>query len=351
MIKLSNYEFTLPEQLIATEPASPRDSSRLFVYDSKQDEVVHDTFFHLDRYLPKNSLLVFNNTKVVPARLWLRKKTGGKIQVLLMMNEFRSGDSLIKGIVDRTFTTGITLYFQSGATLTSVAQDEQFFFFQPSVGHDELWKLLFQEGVTPIPPYIKGTTLSEETLREKYQSILAKHPASVAAPTASLHFTPRLLSKLSERHIARTEVTLHVGAGTFSPLTEESFLSKKLFTEYYHIDVHSATQINKQRQNGHPVISVGTTTVRTLESAAALHGDSTIHSGDGSTNIFIHPPYPFKVTDALITNFHVPRSSLILLVDAFLKHKKARRNILDLYNIAVSEKYRFYSFGDGMLIY
>jgi S-adenosylmethionine:tRNA ribosyltransferase-isomerase len=351
MIKLENYDYCLPRELIANSPASPRDSARLFVYNTTTDEIAFDTFAHIDQYLPTPSLLIFNNTKVVPARLWLTKETGGKIEVLLMMNEYRHGDELIKGVVDRRILPEAILTFKSGATLTVVKQEEQFFFFKPSVAMSKIWELLNAEGVTPIPPYIKGAALSETALREKYQSILAKYPASIAAPTASLHFTNRLLSKLEQKGVKRTEVTLHVGAGTFAPIDETNFRTKKLFTEYIDITKTSADAINRAKTLGIPVIPVGTTAMRTIESAAQNQCQGlALTSWSGPTNIFIYPPYEFKVADGLITNFHVPKSSLLLLVDALLRHKKAKRGILDLYNIAIREKFRFYSFGDGMLI-
>lgn len=353
MLSLDDYNYRLPPELIANTPASPRDSARLFVYNTRTDEVTFDTFRNIDRYLPKPSLLVFNDTKVVPARLWLTKETGGKIEVLLMMNEYRSGDALLKGVVDRKILVGAKLYFHTGAFLEVIRQEEQFFFFKPSMSIAQLWALLAKEGVTPIPPYIKSTPFSEHTLREKYQSVLAKHPASIAAPTASLHFTKRLLGKLERGNIDHAEVTLHVGPGTFAPIDETNFRTKKLFTEYYDITQSSARVINEAKRKHIPVIPVGTTAMRTLESAAAHHSkdsSSKIVACSKPTNMFIYPPYDFKIADGLVTNFHVPKSSLMLLVDALLLHKRAKRRILDLYTIAIDEKFRFYSFGDGMLI-
>lgn len=346
MQMLQQYDYHLPARLIANVPASPRDSARLFVYDTKTDEVIFDTFLHLERHLPPNSLLVFNNTKVVPARLWLKRESGGKIQVFLMMNELRPEDVFIKGIVDRKLSVGAKLYFWSGVYLEVVGQDEQFFFFMPSVTREELWSLLTKEGVTPIPPYIKNSPLTESTLREKYQSVIAKIPASVAAPTASLHFSQRLLKKLDQHAFMRTEVTLHVGAGTFAPIDESNFQSKKLFTEYYAITREASKKVLEAKASHTPVVPIGTTALRTLESDMR----SGLKAGEGKTDIFIFPPFEFKVADALITNFHVPKSSLMLLVDAFLAHKKAKRRILDLYEIAIANDFRFYSFGDGMLI-
>jgi S-adenosylmethionine:tRNA ribosyltransferase-isomerase len=317
------------------------------VYDTATDTIAFDTFKHIGKHLLHPSLLVFNDTKVVPARLWLTKETGGKIEVLLMMNEYQPHDTLLKGIVDRKIETGATLFFKSGAELKVVKQEDQFFFFQPSVTMPMLWKLLEQEGSTPIPPYIKDTKLSERVLREKYQSVFARERASVAAPTASLHFTEKLIDTLTKKSIAHTEVTLHVGMGTFAPITDKHIAEKKLFTEYFTVPEKSARTINDAKAAQVPVIAVGTTAMRTLESAAKKH---TVLASAGATNIFIYPPYNFAIADGLITNFHVPKSSLMLLVDAFLKHKKAKRDILALYDVAIKEKFRFYSFGDGMLI-
>jgi S-adenosylmethionine:tRNA ribosyltransferase-isomerase len=362
MISLDDYDYILPDELIAKDPAHPRESARLFVYDTSSDEIFFDTFANIREYLPKNSLLVFNNTRVIPARLWLKKPTGGKIQVLLSMNEYRPGDEFVKGVVDRKIEIGIKLSFKSGANLEVVKQEEQYFFFKPSISIDDLWKLLDDEGVTPIPPYIKGSSLDEQKLREEYQTVFAKAldgaGASVAAPTASLHFSSELLDRLSHEGVWRAEVTLHVGSGTFAPISENNFENKKLFTEYWSIDEGEANKINLAKREGVSVIPVGTTALRTIESAATLA--STKENGEPSyevssasgkpTDIFIFPPYKFKMADALITNFHVPRSSLMLLVDAMLKAKGAKRDIKELYEIAKKEGFRFYSFGDGMLI-
>lgn len=358
MISLDDYDYDLPEDFIAKDPAQPRESAKLFVYNTKTDEISFDTFANIRQYLPAESMLVFNNTRVIPARLWLKKETGGKIEVLLMMNEYRRGDTLVKGVVDRKIEVGAKLYFQSGAYLLVDHQEEQFFFFKPSMPISGLWTLLDIEGVTPIPPYIKGSSLNEKTLREEYQSVLAKVPASVAAPTASLHFSDSLLKELKNNGVDRAEVTLHVGAGTFAPINENNFISKKLFTEYFTVDEDTAKQINNAKADGVSVIPVGTTALRTLESAAtisSLDEDGKTHyhlkaESGKPTDIFVFPPYEFKIADALITNFHVPRSSLMLLVDAMLEAKGAKRRIIDLYEIAKQNDFRFYSFGDGMLI-
>lgn len=347
-MNLETYNYHLPPELIASVPAKPRDSARLFVYNTKTDKVTFDTFRNVGKYLPPDTLLVMNDTKVLPARLFLNKETGGKIEVLLSLNELQPGDTIVRGIVDRKLLVGTRLYFKKKTHyLDVVGQEEQYFIFRPSVGIEGLPSLLMKEGHTPIPPYIKKTPLSERALRHRYQSILAREGTSVAAPTASLHFTTRVLKDLELRGTKHTEVTLHVGAGTFAPITEENFKQRMLFTEYCEVSKASARAVNSALSHNHPVIPVGTTALRTLESFAHQHS---ILSGEKGTNIFIFPPYDFQVASGLITNFHVPKSSLLLLVDALLLHKNAKRRILDLYDIAIKEKFRFYSFGDAMLI-
>ena len=365
MMDLNKYQYDFPEELIAKSPANPRESARLFVYNTKTDEIQFDTFANIAAYLPKPSLLVWNNTKVVPARLWLTKQMleekgkkkirrgGGKVEVLLMMNEFHVGDTEIKGMLEGKILAPTRLFGKDGVYFDVTRREDRFFFFKPSFPMEYIWKFLDEAGETPIPPYIEETPLSEESLRTEYQSILAKYPASVAAPTASLHFSTQLLEDMGVAGISSTEVTLHVGAGTFAPITDENFVTKKLFTEYYDIAKESAEKLNAAKRSGIPIIPVGTTAMRTLESSTSLVQGLPLYevkSGSSKTNIFIFPPYEFKIADGLITNFHIPGSSLLLLVDALLTHKKSKRNILDLYKIAIENKFRFYSFGDGMLI-
>jgi len=354
MDQLSPYDYHLPPELIATEPATPRDSSRLFVYSTLTNTVTLDIFRNLAEYVPAHTTIVFNDTKVVPARLHLTKPSlsaqagGGKIEVFLLLNELLPGDTLVKGIVDRRAEVGWHLAFPSGDTLEVVRQDEQFFFFQPSVSIPELWKLIDIHGETPVPKYIKGSTLDEGTLREKYQSIFAEHPASVAAPTASLHFTENVLAHLKRKGCVDARVTLHVGPGTFAPVTEESFATKKLHREYGSIGTDTASLINEAKRNNDPIMTVGTTATRVVE--AFTDNSGLVVPQEGPIDIFIFPPYTFKASDILLTNFHLPKSSLMLLVDAFLRHKGAKKNILELYQRAAKEKFRFYSFGDAMLI-
>jgi S-adenosylmethionine:tRNA ribosyltransferase-isomerase len=367
MFDLEHYNYHLPKELLASEPAKPRDNARLFVYNTQIDEIFFDRFINLDKYLPEKSFIVFNNTKVLPARIFLHKEKvfyqssslsglrsrgGGKVEVLLLINEWRDGDKMIKGMVDRKIEIGQKLYFSSKYWLEVKKQDNNIFYFVPNFAVTKLKKILEKYGKTPIPRYLKGVNLNESKLRERYQSIFAKRAGSIAAPTASLHFTPRVLKKISKKGIKHTFVTLNVGMGTFSPLSENNFKTNKLHTEWIEISKTSANKINKAILSGYNVVAVGTTTTRTLESAATKKlGDQYFLSEmRGGINTFIYPPYHFKLVDTLITNFHLPKSSLMLLVDAFLKNKKAKRDILNLYQIAIQEKFRFYSFGDAMLL-
>lgn len=341
MSLLDTYDYELPKELIASTPAEPRDSARLFVYNTKTDDVRFDYFYNLSAHLPEESLLVLNTTKVVPARVKLKKENGGMVEILFLINE-KTGDNVIPCLADRKLYVDSVLFFPNGKSVVVRKQTEERFFLELQFPREDLPALLEQYGTTPIPKYIKGNMLHEEVLRERYQTIFADVPLSVAAPTASLHFTERVFASLAEKHISHVPVTLHVGLGTFAPVKDENIAEKKLHNEWFEIPEESAKLIRVAKEHNHPVVAVGTTVVRTLESAArGMHG---------ATDIFIFPPFEFKVPDALITNFHVPKSSLMMLVDAFLKDKNAKRGILDLYAIAIKEKFRFYSFGDAMLL-
>lgn len=339
------YDYTLPEELVGIKPAEPRDSARLFVYDTASDTVSFDMFANIDKYLPRQSLLVLNDTKVVPARVTLYKETGGKVVALFLMNEYQGGDS-VRVLLDRGVALSAPLYFdrdKSKHRLQVVGQEENVFILKPEFAMELLPKLLEQYGAMPLPPYLKEVTLSERELRSRYQTVFASRPASVAAPTASLHFTPRVFEKLEGKGIERAYVTLHVGLGTFAPLTAENLKTGTLHFERYEVSEESVRKIQQAKKEKRNIVAVGTTAVRTLESLAK--GNSS-----GETNLFIRPPYDFKLVGSLITNFHIPKSSLMMLVDAFLQHKKAKRSVLNLYKIAITEKFHFFSFGDAMLI-
>ena len=341
-----DYNYNLPRELIAHTPAEPRDSSRLLVYSTKTDEIVIDTFSHISRYIPAQSVLVLNDTKVVPARLELMKLTGGAVRVLFLINEWdRKGP--IKGLPDRKLSVGDLLYFNHKAVLEVIIQHNEEFIFKLHVSAEEFEKMCTLHGKTPLPPYIR-TTLNETEAREKYQTVFASNPSSVAAPTASLHFTDQVFRSLAAKGVERVNVTLHVGRGTFAPVTPEQIESKSLHTEPIQVSMESAQKIFSAKQAGRLIITSGTTATRTLEASAdkLLKGEGYM----GDTSLMIAPPYQFKIVDAMITNFHLPNTSLLLLVDAFLQSKGAKRTWRDLYERAIKEKFRFYSFGDAMLI-
>lgn len=369
--EISQYDYHLPEELIRKEGVEPRDSAKLFVYDTKTDTVIHDVFLNLAKYLPAHSLLVLNDTKVVPARLHLTKETGGKIEVFVLANEISSAakglnqdpgfldsgsatgmtNEEIPVLVDRRCEIGWKLFFPNGDFFEVTRQEENRFFVR-LVGEKNLKDLLEKFGETPIPPYLEENSSilqerREEKLRERYQTIFAHNGNSVAAPTAALHFTDRVFESLQEKNIEHISVTLDVGLGTFAPLREENFKEKKLHSEWIEVSKETAQKINDAKEKGSQIIPVGTTALRTLESCSK---NGSVEQFSGKTDIFISPPYRFQIADALITNFHLPKSSLMLLVDAFLQDKGAKRNLIQLYKEAIKEKYAFYSFGDSMLI-
>ncbi|HEX7724386.1 MAG TPA: tRNA preQ1(34) S-adenosylmethionine ribosyltransferase-isomerase QueA [Candidatus Paceibacterota bacterium] len=343
---VDDYKYKLPNELIANKPAEPRDAARLMIYSTATDEIVFDTFANISRYLPGGSLLVLNDTKVVPARMPLTKVTGGTVNILFLMNEWNGGTT-IKGLPDRMIVPGEALYLVNRPVAEVVSNVREEFTFNLKVTPDQFRQLCEVYGRTPLPPYIHSD-LPEERVRVEYQTTYAARPASVAAPTASLHFTDRVFAALEAKEIQRTYVTLHVGRGTFSPVTADMEKTGKLHAEPIHISGESAELIRATKAAGKPVIASGTTAIRLLESAPdqILAGQSY----DGETALFIRPPYQFRVADALITNFHLPGTSLLSLLDAFLQSKQSRKSWRDLYDVAVRDHFRFYSFGDAMLI-
>lgn len=344
---LSEYVYELPAELLASTPIEPRDAARLFVYDTKKDEITFDVFSNIGKYIPTSSLLVLNETKVVPARIFLKKKTGAVVEILLLVNE-KKVDNLIRGLPNRKIEEGEVLSFPNGQTITMLSHDAQYFSFQMNFPKEALGNLLREYGTTPVPNYLGTSGLTESVVRARYQTVFAKEGASVAAPTASLHFTEELLDRLQKAGIETASVRLDVGLGTFASITKNQIEKGELHAEHFFVGKDSAESIAKVKRDGRLVVAVGTTAMRTIESMAdrILAGQECF----GETRIFIRPPYSFKIADALITNFHLPRTSLMALVDAFLEHKTAKHRILDLYKIAIQEKFRFYSFGDAMLI-
>ncbi len=338
---LKLYDYSVPAELIAKKPAHPRDSAKLLVFKRKTKEVYFDKFANLGKYLPPKAILVLNDTKVLPARLIVKKPTGGLARILYIG---RTG-SLLEFLSDRNLDIGSTIEINSKVFFNVYSKTEGHYFLRPSFAVDKTFEVLEKYGITPIPPYIKNIPLSEKQLRKEYQTVFAHHKGSVAAPTASLHFTKKLLSNLKKSGVKVVFTTLHVNLGTFSPFTEELFKKSRLHTEYYEISKESADTLNKAKKEKIPIVAVGTTVVRTLESASNNAGK--ISKLKGNTDIFIKEGYKFKFVDGLITNFHVPKSSLLMLVSAFA----GRKNILDIYQKAIKKEFRFFSFGDGMLIF
>lgn len=346
---LASYDYSFPQELIAKEPVSPRDAARLLVYDRKNDKVRFDTFANLAEYLPKNSVIVFNKTKVIPAKLTLRRTTGGIVSALLISVQ----QDTITVFVSKGVRPGDKLIWQGGHSFSVIVGGLQESLLKTSFPMTQLKDLLEEYGETPLPPYLKYSPLSEEQRRREYQTVYADESGSIAAPTAGLHFTEELIKKCAQPctqsgtgersgHDVRY-VTLHVHLGTFAPLTEEQWNTKKLHTEYYSIDPQTVASLNVAKAEGRPIIAVGTTTVRTLESASDR---GSIVRPSGTTDLFLTEESPLHFTDHLITNFHVPRSSLLMLVSAFT----GREKLLELYQKAIDERMRLFSFGDGMLI-
>lgn len=339
MLKKSDFYYDLPEELIAQTPVEPRDSSRLLVYDEKTDKIEHKIFRDILDYFHEGDLLVINNTKVYPARVYAHGKNGGKMEILLLKRlNLTEWECLVKpgkrAKIGESFTVNDELSFTVVDNADGGGRKIAFSF--DGVFED----ILSRVGEMPLPPYIKEKLENQS----RYQTVYAKREGSSAAPTAGLHFTKELIEKLKEKGVEFAEVELNVGLGTFRPVKEENVLDHQMHTEHYYIDEKNAEIINRHKKNGDRIIAVGTTSVRTLETVADENGFVAACSGD--TSIFIYPSYKFKCVNGLITNFHLPESTLIMLVSAFLTREKT----LELYRLAVEGKYRFFSFGDAMLL-
>jgi S-adenosylmethionine:tRNA ribosyltransferase-isomerase len=343
------YDYDLPDELVAKTPAHPRDAARLFVYDSASDTITFDIFAHLDRYLSAGDVVVLNDTKVLPARAFVQE-SGKPIEILFLLNEHHSEERIVKGIVGGKLTAGNIYHIADEVTVRAIGNEKNIFSFELLAPYEIFIAALKQKGTMPIPPYLGKSEMSESALRTEYQTIFAAHEGSVAAPTASLHFTDEVFARLHEKGIEKAYTTLHVGLGTFSPVTETMLVQKELHREPYWIGHDAIAAMQKARSAGRRIVACGTTVARTLESVGAELFNQSPQDNAGETALFIQPPFAFQAADALVTNFHVPRSSLMCLVDAFLEHKKASRKIIDLYNLAIQERFRFFSFGDAMLI-
>jgi len=340
-LKVSDFDYELPEELIAQHPLQRRDMSRLLVYDRKSKDIHHRIFKDIGEYLKAGDCLVINDTKVIPARLYgVREDSGGAIEFLLLE---RLADNKWEVLVKpgRRAKIGARFIFGDGLLTAEVLdigkEGERIVQFKYKGIFEEI---LDQIGNMPLPPYI------HEDLEDKnrYQTVYAQHYGSAAAPTAGLHFTEELINDLKSKGVNIAKVTLHVGLGTFRPVKTDIVEEHSMHAETYLVSQETADIINRCRKNGGRIVAVGTTSVRTLESVA--DDDGIIHPKQGKTDIFIYPGYRFKAIDMLITNFHLPRSTLLMLVSAFMGREEALR----VYNIAVKERYRFFSFGDAMLI-
>ena len=340
-MNVKDFDYELPEELNAQDPLEDRSASRLMVLDRKTGEVEHRHFKDITEYLKPGDCLVINNTKVIPARLFgAKEETNAKIEVLLLKRKENDiWETLVKP--GKKAKKGTKIIFGdgllTGEVVDVVEEGNRLIQFH----YDGIFEeILDQLGQMPLPPYITHQLKD----KNRYQTVYAKYDGSAAAPTAGLHFTKELLEEVRAMGVDIAEVTLHVGLGTFRPVKVENVLEHHMHSEYYMISKEAADKINQAKQSGHRVIAVGTTSTRTLEAAADENG--VLHETSGWTDIFIYPGYEFKVIDALITNFHLPQSTLVMLVSALA----GREHVLHAYEIAVQEKYRFFSFGDAMFI-
>jgi S-adenosylmethionine:tRNA ribosyltransferase-isomerase len=335
----SDFHYDLPEELIASQPRATRSGSRLLCLDPVDDTLADRQFSELPELLNPGDLLVFNNTRVIPARIYGRKQTGGRIEVLI--ERINGPDSALAHIrASKAPRCGMQLQLDGGLAAEVTGREGDLFRLS-FAGQGNVLEHLERHGHMPLPPYIKreDTTLD----RERYQTVYAKVPGAVAAPTAGLHFDDSLLAEISELGVESAHVTLHVGAGTFQPVRVDDIDRHVMHHEYCELDAPTCEQIEQTRQRRGRVIAVGTTVVRTLETAAAGGG---LRPCCGETNLFITPGYRFRVVDALLTNFHLPESTLLMLVCAFAGH----RRVMAAYRHAIRQRYRFYSYGDAMFM-
>lgn len=335
----SDFYYELPEELIAQTPIEPRDASRLLVYDRSANTIEHKHFYDLPDYLHKGDVLVINNTRVLPARIYgVKAVTGAKVEFLLHKRiNLTDWEVLVKPA--KKASVGAKFVFSDKLSAEVIEYEGEGLRMVRFTFDGVFEDVLSAIGEMPIPPYIHEK-LKEQ---ERYQTVYAKENGSSAAPTAGLHFTPELLNKLRAMGVEIVEVLLHVGLGTFRPVKADDITEHKMHSEYYCVTQKAADEINAAKAEGRRIIAVGTTSVRVLESAFR---DGKLHAESGETSIFIYPPYKFKAVDALVTNFHLPESTLIMLISAFM----GRENALKMYETAVKERYRFFSFGDACFI-
>ncbi len=362
MLTLDQFDYTLPEERIAQQPLSPRDQSKLLVLDRHSQKIEHHHFFELPQLLQSHSptqfVLVRNNTKVLPARIFGKKSTGGEVEILLIKRHtLNPQGETWECLTKPGLKPGQKIGF-ADSSLSAICTDRDNYtrLIQFNQAGSVLFETLYQIGHTPLPPYIEWNTQDEPQLRKVYQTIYAKYEGSVAAPTAGFHFTDNLNRQLLDQGVEIEEVTLHVGLGTFLPVKETNISHHLMHSEWFELQPEVATRLNQAKQAGKKIISVGTTTTRVLETCSDTDGHLKPQSGE--TEIYIYPPYQYKFIDGLITNFHLPKSTLLMLVAAFVSAPNTQFSFTDFksssvgkaYQVAIEEKYRFYSFGDSMLI-
>lgn len=337
-LSLADFHFDLPDELIARYPTENRTDSRLLCLDGSTSDIQHRHFHQLIEQLNANDLLVFNNTRVIPARIFGQKATGGKIEILIERIDSET-QALAHVRANRTPKSGTEIVLDNGSKLLINGRNEALFVLELQNGD---WQTVMNDvGHMPLPPYIDRDDELED--KERYQTVYSEVDGAVAAPTAGLHFDDELLEKIKQKGVDTAFVTLHVGAGTFSPVRVDDITEHKMHSEWFEVSEEVCEQVKSARTNGGRVIAVGTTSVRCLESASK---SGEIQPIRGETDIFIYPGYQFQSVDALITNFHLPESTLMMLVSAF----STKNTILKAYNEAVSEAYRFFSYGDSMFI-
>ena len=337
-MKTSDFYYELPEELIAQTPAEPRDSSRLLVYHRETKQIEHRIFRDVADYLKAGDVLVVNRTKVLPARLYAHTQNGGAVEVLLLKRlRLDEWEVLVRPGKKCKPGTKLTVNEELSLEVLSVTETgERVVKFHYDGAFEDV---LSRAGTMPLPPYIHEK-LTDQT---RYQTVYCKENGSAAAPTAGMHFTEELLEKLRRMGVEIVEVLLHVGLGTFRPVKVENVENHVMHSEYYEVSEEAAEKINRAKGEGRRIIAVGTTSVRTLETVA--REDGTVAAGKGETQIFLYPPYKMKCVDALITNFHLPESTLLMLVSCLC----SREEVLHIYEVAVKERYRFFSFGDACL--
>ncbi|MCD6132831.1 MAG: tRNA preQ1(34) S-adenosylmethionine ribosyltransferase-isomerase QueA [Deltaproteobacteria bacterium] len=340
-MKTDLFNYHLPSSLIAQHPEEKRDNCKLLIYNRKTKQITHGIFKDITDYISPGDLLILNDTKVIPARLFGKKKTGGRVEIFLVE---KIAPNIYKALTRGKLKQKTTVTLKNGIQAHINKEGEKSIVSLDYKGDFD--EILDEIGEVPLPPYIKRNYQVYNKMKDMsyYQTIFAKKKGAIAAPTAGLHFTHNLLSRIREKGVNIAYITLHVGIGTFKPVKEEDFEKHKMDPEYFEIGEETEKLFNETKKRGGKVFACGTTTVRALESNTTEEGF--LKSGKGFTNLFIYPGYKFKAIDALITNFHLPKSTLLLLVSAFA----GREEILHCYEEAIKKKYKFYSFGDAMLI-